>query len=69
MELDDLPRARPHAFAAVRAPFVDNGDLRLLKFDGVLGTDTHATAAEVALPGDDVDHERSGTGHGALRKL
>ena len=57
VELDDLPRASPDAFIAVRTPLIDDGDLGLLQFDGVLRTDTDAAPAEIAFPGDDVDHQ------------
>jgi hypothetical protein len=63
MEFDDLPRASPDTFPAIRAAFIDDGDLRLLQLDRVFGANAHTATAEIAFAGDDVDHERRGTRH------
>jgi hypothetical protein len=56
MELDDLPRASPDAFATVRAALIDDPYLRLQELNGVFRTNTNAAAAEIAFPGNKVDH-------------
>jgi hypothetical protein len=56
MEFYDLPWARPNALSAVRAALVDNPDLRFEKLNGVLRTHTDAASAEIAFPGNKIDH-------------
>ena len=62
MELDDFPRASPDAFATIRAALIDDPDLGLQELNGVFRTDTDAAAAEIAFPGNEVNHEWHGTG-------
>lgn len=57
MEFNHFPRTRPNALAAVRAALVDDPYLGFKEFDGVLGTHTDAATAEIAFPGDQVDHQ------------
>ncbi len=60
MKLNDFPRARPNAFPAVCAAFVDDPDLAFEEFDGVLRTHTDAAAAEITFSGNQVDHQWCG---------
>ena len=56
MKLYDLPGASPDALSAVCAALVDDPDLGFEKLDGVLRTHTNATSAEIALPGNKINH-------------
>lgn len=62
MKLDDFPGASPDAFATIRAALIDDPDLRLQELNGVFGTNTNAAAAEIAFPGNEINHEWRGTG-------
>ncbi len=57
VKLNDLPRTCPHTLFAVRAPLLDDLDLRFHQFDGVFGTHPDAATAIIALAGNDVNHE------------
>ena len=69
MKLDHLPRTCPYTFSTIRAPLFDDFNLRLHQFNGIFRTNAHAAAAEIAFAGNDVDHERGGTGHGSLHSV
>ena len=56
MKFNDFPWARPDTFATIRTPLVDNADLRLQQFDRVLRAHANATTAEIAFPGDEINH-------------
>lgn len=64
MKLNHFPRARPDAFFAIRAPFLDDLDLRFHEFDGIFGTNADTATAVVAFAGNDVDHQRLVDWHG-----
>jgi hypothetical protein len=57
MEFNHFPRASPDALSAVRASLVDNPDVGLEQFDGVLRAHTDAASAEITFPGDKIDHQ------------
>jgi hypothetical protein len=57
MKLYDFPWARPDTLTAVRTALVDDPDLGFETFDGVLRTHTDAASAEIAFPGDQIDHK------------
>ena len=57
MELNDIPRTRPDALAAVRAALVNDTDLRFEEFDGVLRTHADTASAEIAFPRNQVNHQ------------
>jgi hypothetical protein len=61
MELDDFPGASPDAFATIRAALIDDPDFRLQELNGVFRTNTNAAAAEIAFPGNEVNHQWHGT--------
>lgn len=56
MEFNYFPWAGPHTLAAVCASFFNDGNLRFLKLDRVLGTNSDTAAAIVALARTNVDH-------------
>jgi hypothetical protein len=62
MELDDFPGASPDAFTTIRAALIDDPDLRLQELNGVFRTNANAAAAEIAFPGNEVNHKWRGTG-------
>ena len=56
MKFNHFPRACPDTLAAVCTALFDHCDLRFLKFDRILGADTDAAAAIIALARSDIDH-------------
>lgn len=56
MELDYFPRTGPDALPAVRAPLVDDPDLRFKQFNGIFRTHAHAATTKVAFARNNMDH-------------
>ena len=58
VEFNDFPGTCPHALPTVRAPFLDDGDLRFLELNRILRTHTHTAAAVIAFAGSDMNHQK-----------
>ena len=58
MEFNNFPRTCPHALPAIRAPFLDDSDLRFLKLDRILRAHTHAASAVIAFARTNMDHQK-----------
>jgi hypothetical protein len=69
MEFNDFPRTRPHALSAIRAAGVDDSDFGFHEFDGIFRANTNAATTEVALAGNNVNHQWSVSCHLSLFTL
>jgi len=63
VELNHFPRARPNAFFAVRASFIDNRNARFHQLNGIFGAHANAATAKIAFARHNVDHEWSRSRH------
>jgi hypothetical protein len=61
VKFNNFPWTSPDALFAVCATLIDDRDFGFEKFDGILGTDSDATTAKIALAGNNMDHQGSGS--------
>ena len=69
MELNHFPGTSPDALSAIRAASIDDPDIGFHQFDRIFRANANAASAEIAFAGNNMNHQRTVSGHESLVTL